>query len=177
VGIRVLPTSCGGRYSLGDAGAAGAKPRISRELLIFAMSRYRAWHAKWLPIHRFHFASWPGVPTLRCKNGLFCVPAIRANAGNYGASALRPRAQWIEFTAIVAHYMHHPVDEDCLPRAELGASWHAFLCDEVCKADRIGWPRLRGAWKVSHFHNTILDPKADEIDPLKMKLDVRKGKE
>ena len=24
-----------------------------------------------------------------------------------------------------------------------------------------------GSWKVAHFHNTILDPKADEIDPLK----------
>ena len=35
----------------------------------------------------------------------------------------------------------------------------------------------QGAWKVSHFHNTILDPKADEIDPLKMKLDIRKDHE
>ena len=35
----------------------------------------------------------------------------------------------------------------------------------------------QGGWKVAHFHNTILDPKADEIDPLNLGAVEKKGKE
>lgn len=37
--------------------------------------------------------------------------------------------------------------------------------------------KRQGGWRVAHFHNTILDPRADEIDPLKSGADAKQGKE